>query len=173
MLLFFFKSNPVNVEFWIHNWVKGFIALILIGALLVWNVWSQPYTRKNKDNMFFTDILWLGLAYGVTDGLLLNVMPVIAANGIVILNPDSVIGDKILLGIIGIVASIVVTLFYHLGYKEFRNRSVLKVLLGNAIMTFAFVISGNPLAAVLSHVTMHVAAVLRGPQTTIQLPPHY
>jgi hypothetical protein len=40
-------------------------------------------------------------------------------------------------------------------------------------MTLAFLLSGNPLGALISHPAMHVAAVLRGPETTIQLPPHY
>lgn len=173
LLVIFFKSYQINAEFWIHNWFIGLFAFILIGALLVKNVWSQPDTRKKGDNKLFTDILWLGLAYGVTDGLLLNVMPVIAANGIFKLNPDPYTGEKIILGIAGIAASLAVTLFYHLGYHEFRNKCVLKVLLGNALITLTFVISGNPLAAVLSHATMHIAAVLRGPDTTIQLPPHY
>jgi hypothetical protein len=47
------------------------------------------------------------------------------------------------------------------------------VLLGNTIITLTFIISGNPIAAVISHTAMHIAAVIRGPETTLQLPPHY
>ena len=37
------------------------------------------------------------------------------------------------------------------------------------LFTYAF----NPLTAILSHIAMHVAGVLHGPASVIQLPPHY
>jgi hypothetical protein len=40
------------------------------------------------------------------------------------------------------------------------------------VMSIAYIASRNPLAAVLSHVAMHVAAVLHGIDSTVQLPPH-
>lgn len=80
---------------------------------------------------------------------------------------------KIAAGIVALLASLLVTLFYHLGYPEFRNRRVLLVLFGNLLITLAYLVSTNPLGAVLSHVVMHVAAVYQGPETMIQLPPHY
>jgi hypothetical protein len=40
-------------------------------------------------------------------------------------------------------------------------------------MSLSMLVTGNPIAAVGSHVAMHTAAVLHGPATTIQLPPHY
>ena len=101
-------------------------------------------------------------------------MPVVAVMNI--LSEKNLMGNiagQILVGLFALLASLVVTLFYHLGYHEFRNKSVLFVLLGNTIITLTFILSGNPLAAVLTHTIMHVAAVFRGPETTIQLPPHY
>jgi hypothetical protein len=46
-------------------------------------------------------------------------------------------------------------------------------LIGNAVVTAAYLLAGNPLAPVLAHVIMHVAAVLHGMETTMQQPPHY
>jgi hypothetical protein len=40
-------------------------------------------------------------------------------------------------------------------------------------MSLAYVLSANPLAALLSHIAMHIAAVLQGADSVIQLPPHY
>jgi hypothetical protein len=173
LIFFYFRINPIVEGFWSHNWLKGLIAFIIIGAFLVRNVWSQPYTRKEGDNWFIADLLWYGLAYGIIDGLLLNVLPVVTVAKFGISGYDPGLWSMILSGLTGITASLIVTLFYHMGYKEFRNRSVLKVLLGNALITLAFIVSGNPIAAVLCHATMHVAAVIRGPETTLQLPPHY
>lgn len=38
--------------------------------------------------------------------------------------------------------------------------------------TAAYLLARSPIAAVGGHVVMHVAAVLHGIDTTIQLPPH-
>ena len=46
-------------------------------------------------------------------------------------------------------------------------------MLSYLLITLAFLLSGNPLGSLISHTTMHLAAVLQGPETTIQLPPHY
>jgi hypothetical protein len=174
-LFFFLFNNPVvNNEFWLYNWSLGLTLWILAGAFLIKNVFSQPASQKEKGLSLCGDVIWFGLAYGMVDGLLLNVMPVIAIWNIFssILSTDSITG-QIVIGLTALLASLIVTLFYHLGYPEFRNKSILLVLLGNTIITLTFIFSGNPLAAVLTHVTMHVAAVFRGPETTIQLPPHY
>jgi hypothetical protein len=45
-------------------------------------------------------------------------------------------------------------------------------LIGNGIMTLSYLASGSPIAPMLSHVVMHIAAVLHGMATTVQLPPH-
>jgi hypothetical protein len=46
-------------------------------------------------------------------------------------------------------------------------------VIGNTAMTLGFLITNNPLAAVFSHIAMHIAAVLHGSASVIQLPPHY
>jgi hypothetical protein len=66
-----------------------------------------------------------------------------------------------------------VTLLYHIGFKEFSNKSLLKPVIGNTLCTFAFLITGNALAAILSHVIMHVTTVYHGPKNKKQLPPHH
>jgi hypothetical protein len=70
-------------------------------------------------------------------------------------------------------ASLVVTVAYHLGYPEFQSTDVRDPLIGNTIASLAYVATNNPLGAILSHVAMHVAAVLEGAEGTTQLPPHY
>ena len=70
-------------------------------------------------------------------------------------------------------ASLLVTVAYHLGYPEFRGSEVVGPVIGNGVCSLAYLLATNPIAAVLSHIAMHVAAVLHGPETTIQLPPHY
>ncbi len=116
----------------------------------------------------------MGLIYGIIDGLFLNVMPVKAVFNIFV---DTNLANSnigiIFINTMALLSSILITLLYHIGYKEFRNKSILLVLLGNSLITLIFIISRNPIGAILSHTIMHIAAVFRGPDTTIQLPPHY
>lgn len=52
------------------------------------------------------------------------------------------------------------------------GKQVLAPVFGNGVMSLGYLVTGNPLAAVLSHIAMHIAGVLHGPASTMQLPPH-
>jgi hypothetical protein len=80
---------------------------------------------------------------------------------------------KVLVGIVAEAASMLVTALYHLGYPEFQGPQVVFPLIGNSVMSLAYLLTMNPLGAILSHIAMHIAAVLHGINTTFQLPPHY
>ena len=62
---------------------------------------------------------------------------------------------------------------YHVGYPEFRGPQVIVVVLGVGVMSLAYIVTGNPTVAIISHVVMHIAAVLHGAESVSQLPPHY
>jgi hypothetical protein len=80
---------------------------------------------------------------------------------------------KLAVGVTALVASILVTLAYHLGYPEFRGPQVRAPMLGVGMMSLGYLLTTNPIAVVVSHIAMHIAAVMHGPATTTQLPPHY
>ena len=167
--------NEVDLAiFFARNLPWGILVGGLVSLILIKTVRSQPLSRQVSGAALWFDLTWTGLVYGLIDGLFLNVMPVVA----VWLGASSVAGaatliGKIAVGTVGLIASLVVTLTYHLGYPEFRNQKVGMVLAGNSIITLAFLLSGSPLGSIISHTAMHVAAVLQGAETTIQLPPHY
>lgn len=173
-LAWFFGSNGIDLIPLVRdNWIWGLVAGSLVGAFTVANVRSQPASRESSGGGLALDLAWLGLAYGVTDALFLNVMPVLAVwNGFAQAGWTSSWPGRILAGILALSASMLVTFAYHIGYAEFRNKSVGLVLLGNILITLAYILSTNPLGAIISHTAMHVAAVIQGPETTIQLPPH-
>ena len=173
-LLWFFRANEIYlVALLAKNWIWGVVAGGIVGAFLVNNVRSQPSSRQSTGGDLALDIAWLGLAYGIVDALFLNTMPVLA-----VWTGFSQVGwagswlGKIGVGILALCASLLVTLTYHVGYSEFRNRSVGLVLVGNMLITLAYLLSTNPIGAILSHTVMHIAATIQGPETTIQLPPH-
>jgi hypothetical protein len=171
----FFHLNEIDVVASVsENWLWGLLFGLLASVFLVRHVLSQPATRQHAGLTLTFDLAWSGLVYGLMDALLLNVMPVLAVRaGFSQFEWADTLAGRIGLGALGMLGSLLITLTYHLGYPEFRNSKVVKVLVGNSIITLAFLLSGNPLGALISHPAMHVAAVLRGPETTIQLPPHY
>ena len=157
-----------------ENWAWGVIAGVTASALLALNVRAQPHSQNLRGAALTFDLGWLGVVYGTVDALFLNVMPVLAAwKAFASLGwPESWVGT-LAAGAVWLAASQLVTATYHLGYPEFRNRKLGLVLAGNGVITLAYLISGNPLGAIISHVAMHLAAVRQGPETTLQLPPHY
>jgi hypothetical protein len=173
-LVFFFVLNRIDVGAMLaHNWIGGIVAGVLVAAFLVFNVMSQPASREARGGKLALEITWEGLVYGLIDGLLLSVMPVAAVwAGLSPLPWASTVAGQIAVGAIGLMASILVSVTYHLGYREFRGEKIKFTVVGPGIITLAFLVSGNPLGSIISHPVMHIAAVLRGPETTVQLPPH-
>ncbi|MBI5010658.1 MAG: hypothetical protein HZB98_13645 [Bacteroidia bacterium] len=150
------------------------LGALVSGAFVIKNVYSQPSSEKSKGFALLTDIIWPGLIYGLTDALLLSVLPVLSVN---MAFSDSSFAElwygKIGIGILALLASFLVTTAYHLGYPEFRGKSVIWPNIGNGVLSLAYILTLNPLAAVLPHMGMHVAAMIHGKDTTGQLPPHY
>ena len=171
----FVALNEIDlVDMLTANWVWGTLAGTLVSVFLVKTVRAQLFSRQSSGMALIFDIGWAGLVYGMVDALFLNVIPVIAVwLGSSSLGWAATPIGKIAVGVAGLFASLLVTLAYHLGYPEFRNRNVGMVLAGNSVITLAFLLSGSPLGSILSHTVMHIAAVLQGAETTIQLPPHY
>jgi hypothetical protein len=158
-----------------HNWVWGLVAAVLVGAFTVRNVLSQPASPHSEGLSLAFDVVWLGVVYGTLDALFLSVLPVLATyQAFSALEWTHTIGGKVLIGIIALIASLFVTVAYHLGYPEYRvTGGVIGPTIGNGVMSLGYVLVNNPISAVFSHIAMHIAGVLHGPATVMQLPPHY
>jgi hypothetical protein len=157
-----------------YNWYWGVTGALLAGAFVIKNVYSQPASKKSTGLALLTDITWPGIVYGLIDALLFSVIPVLAVR--IALSDlawtQNLLG-KICVGFIGLMASFFVTTACHLGYPEFRGKKVLWPNIGNGVLSLAYILTLNPLAAILPHMAMHVAAMIHGKETTGQVPPHY
>lgn len=166
-----------NVDLMFHfrqHWLWGVVGALLAGAFVVKNVLSQPpYPRPAGAELLF-DLVWLGAVYGTVDALLLSVMPILATwQAFSGLGWTGSWPGKLAAGGLALAASLLVTVFYHLGYPEFRGSEVVAPVIGNGSLSLAYLLTTNPISAVAGHIAMHSAAVLHGLETTVQLPPHY
>jgi hypothetical protein len=156
-----------------HNWVWGLVGAIVLALFTVKNILSQPVSPRSSGLPLLLDLIWSGVAYGLMDALLLTVLPVFATwQAFTLLNWTSSLPGKILVGAIALLASVLVTAAYHFGYPEYRAAGMVGPVIGNTAMTLGYLLTNNPLAAVFSHIAMHIAAVLHGPASVMQLPPH-
>jgi hypothetical protein len=171
----FVISNDLNIkEIFLYNWTWGILGAVLAGAFVVKNVVSQPSSERHHGISLLSDILWPGFTYGLIDALLLSVLPVLVVR-LAITNVGTLDSwsENILFIVLSLLASFFVTTAYHLGYPEFRGKNVIWPNIGNGVLTLAYLLTMNPLAAILPHITMHIVAMLHGPKTTGQVPPHY
>jgi len=157
-----------------HNWVWGLVGAILLAIFLIKNILSQPASPRTKGIMLAFDVLWLGVIYGLTDALLLSVFPVLATwQAFTLLGWTLSWSGRFLVALIAVLASLLVTIAYHSGYPEYHGKGMVGPVIGNTTMTAGYLLTANPLAAMFSHMAMHIAGVIHGPATVVQLPPHY
>jgi hypothetical protein len=171
----FFIFNKINIkELLLHNWYWGLLGTVVAGAFVIKNVLSQPASPRRKGAALICDIVWPGFFYGLTDSLLLSVLPILAVQ--LAVKDAGWAGSTMNLigsGALALLASLFVTTLYHWGYPEFRGKKVIFPIIGNGILSLAMLLTINPLAAILPHIAMHIAAMVHGRETTGQVPPHY
>lgn len=156
-----------------RRWIGGLVGGVLIGALLVRGVLRQPGSPAPSGDELLFALAWFGVVYGASDALLLSVVPVLSIYGRRPAEALSRPASRLAWGMAALAGSLAVTAAYHVGYTEFHGRALLQPLIGNAVSTLGYLLTGSPLAPIVSHILMHGAAVLHGMETTVQLPPHY
>ena len=156
-----------------YHWARGLIGGAVVSIFSVWTVLHQPSSPAAQGFELIFDLFWLGIVYGTVDGLLLSVLPVFAIwQALAELGWTKRWSGRALVGLLTLAGSSVVVAVYHLGYPEFRGLQVIFPVVGVGVMSLAYLVTGNPLSAVISHVAMHMAAVLHGLESVLQLPPH-
>lgn len=175
MVIFIRWSGLSMAELLRHNWVWGVVGAVLVGAFVVRNILSQPASPRATGFPLALDLLWSGVGYGLVDALLLSVLPVLATwLAFSTLGWTTHWPGKIAVGAIAFVASLLITACYHLGFPEYRVQGGISgPSIGNGVMTLGYLLTTNPITAIFSHIAMHIAGVLHGPASVMQLPPHY
>jgi hypothetical protein len=154
------------------RWKAGLVVGLIFGVLLAVQVQSQPQSARSSGAALAADLAWFGVAYGAADALLLSVLPVLALYGARAASELRGQEDRLRWAGMALLGSAVVTAAYHLGFAEFRGAAIVAPVIGNLAITLSYLLSGSSVAPLVAHVIMHVAAVLHGMETTMQLPPH-
>jgi hypothetical protein len=158
----------------VRNWRWG-LALGVVGAaatsFIVFR--TEAATDRPGGLELVAAILWRGVLYGATDGVLLSVFPILAvfaafAETTLRRRP----AGKAVIGTIAMLASVGITAVYHLGYADFRSEKVRKPVAGDVIWSSPTLVTLSPFGAPIAHVGLHVSAVVHSSDTDTFLPPH-
>jgi len=156
-----------------RRWRGGILGGVLLGLILWQRVLSQPASNRPEGVQLALAVMWFGLVYGTADAVLLNILPVLIVYRSAPVEQLSHPVLRLRWAGLALIASELVTALYHVGFTEFQGYSLIQPLVGNAIITLGYLLTGSPLTPLIAHLLMHVAAVLHGMEATPQLPPHY
>lgn len=156
-----------GADFWLEGWPWGMLAAALAGAFLAVLI-SRVELARPAARLDGPTSLWEGLVYGSAEGLLLSVLPVLAAwQAFAALGwTDGWRGIVAGAGAIG--ASIAVIVVHHLGYPQYRGRAIVSPVIGCTVLSIAYLVTASPIAAMGGHIALHLAMLRRG----MELPPH-
>jgi hypothetical protein len=150
------------------HWAWGLLAAPLCGAFAIIGLTRLPVTHRLTGSRLGIALLWEGVVYGITEGVLLSVLPVLMAWQMIHSVGWSGTGGAIARWTLPVVASVVIIIVHHLGYWEYRNRLLLPIAVGCGLMSAGYLITASPIAPVLAHVLTHGTGLVHG----TELPPH-
>jgi hypothetical protein len=153
-------------------WALG-LGLLFAGVMGVMVVRTDDATARPPGLDLVGALAWRGIVYGVTDGLLLSVFPILvvfAALATSRLNRR--LGGRIVIGFVALIASLAMTAVYHAGYNDFRSDKIAKPLTGDVLWSVPTLVTLNPIGAPIAHAGLHTSAVLHSYDTDTFLPPH-
>jgi hypothetical protein len=159
-----------------ENWAWGLVGAAVSGAITagaiiaVANRRGLPHPAERSAAGTASALVWEGLLYGAAEGVLLSVLPVLAAwQSFDLLGWTVTTAGAVGSGALAIVASVLVICVHHLGYREFRGtREILMPVLGCGLLSLAYLLTGSPIAPVGGHFLLHTGLEVRG----LPMPPY-
>jgi hypothetical protein len=171
-LFLYTRATALDLSSFVNRRLVLGVALgILVGLLMAQNVLSRPETEHLEGGALAWALGWRGLAYGWVDGVILHAFPwlvVWRAMGA----EHGTLPTRVKAGFAAWASILLITTTYHLGYDDFRSQKIVQPNVGSTIMSIPTLVAANPVASPISHVFLHVTAVVHAPRTELFLPPH-
>jgi hypothetical protein len=163
-------SDTTLTSFAANHWGWGLVGAAVAGAILARLSRHQPSGSRPRGWRLGVTLGWEGVVYGITEGLLLSVLPVLVTwQAFTAHGWTSGTGRPLLAGTAAMAASLAVIVIHHLGYRGFHDPAALApVMVGCGLLSLAFLLTASPLAAVGGHIILHTALNLRG----TEMPPY-
>ncbi len=156
-----------------RRWRLTAVLGLLCGAILVLIVFGQDATTRPSGVELVGALLWRGVFYGAIDGLLLSSFPILAVfAAFEETRLNSRRRGKAVIGALALVASLMMTATYHLGYSDFRSPKLRSPVAGSVVWSAPTLLTLNPLGAPIAHAALHTSAVAHSYKTELFLPPH-
>ena len=158
----------------LRHWLLALLLGLATAAVLTFVVLrTEDATARPHGLDLVAAVGWRGIVYGITDGLLLSVFPILVVFAALAgTRARHGLTGTIAVGAAALVASLAMTAIYHSGYSDFRSEKIRKPLVGDVVWSVPTLLTLNPIGAPIAHAGMHTSAVLHSYQTDTFLPPH-
>jgi hypothetical protein len=161
--------SELGADFWTNRWGGGVLAAVLSGLVLAAALRRVSAPREDAAASFTAPrLLWESGVYGLAEGMLLSVLPVLVTWQALSAAGWSQGWRGLAAGIAAVLASIVVIVTHHLGYHGYRGRRLVQPIVGCVLLSIVFLLTGSPIAAMGGHVVLHAAMLRQG----VEMPPH-
>lgn len=165
------RSGLALAEQMRKRWRSSLVIGVAASAFVVWSVLARIDATPRPTGLYFAfEFFWRGAVYGVVDALLLSAFPGLVALGLM---GNDISGwlRRTAYGGLTLVLVVLITVIYHLGYEDFRNRDVFDPVLGNTVISIPVIATANPIGSIIAHASMHLAAVTHAYESKDRLPP--
>jgi D-alanyl-D-alanine carboxypeptidase len=158
-----------------RHWRAGIALGVAFAGIETLVALTEEATSHPTGWTFAAAILWRGVVYGASDGLLLSVFPILAVFAAFSSRRPARERTKRAIAGIGALAlatSVAFTAVYHLGFADFRGSKLHKPVAGDVVWSIPTLVTLSPAGAPIAHIGLHVAAVVHSYDTDTFLPPH-
>jgi hypothetical protein len=157
-----------------RHWLAALLlGLVVAGVLSAMVLRTEDATARPDGIELVAAVAWRGVVYGIMDGLLLSVFPILVVFAAFAgTRLDSRFAGKAAIGAVALAASLAMTAVYHAGYSDFRSDKMRKPLTGDLVWSVPTLLTLNPIGSPIAHAGLHTTAVLHSYETETFLPPH-
>ena len=172
MLVTYLRSSGIDLADRLRKrWRLSLVIGVASAAFVVWSVLARIDATPRPPGLYYLfEIFWRGAVYGVVDALLLSAFPGLVALGLMRSNISGLL-RRTSYGLLTLVLVVFITVAYHIGYEELRDRDVLGPVLGNTVISIPVIATANPIGSIVAHTAMHIAAVTHAYESKDRLPP--